>query len=153
MTTNILVPTGALGAGIQEAHVRFGLDAGVHAIACDAGSTDSGPYYLSTGRSKYSRAAVKADLRILMRAQADANIPLLIGSCGTSGADDAVTWTQAIALEIAQEEGLHPTIATLFSEMDRQVVLERAADRRIDPLAPLGRSRRSRSRPATGSSG
>ncbi|MDI3379941.1 acyclic terpene utilization AtuA family protein [Xenophilus aerolatus] len=138
MTTDILIPTGALGAGIQEAHVRLGLQAGVHAIACDAGSTDSGPYYLSTGRSKYARAAVKADLRILMRAQAEANIPLLIGSCGTSGADDAVAWTEAIALEIAHEEGLHPRIAILHSELDKPLVLQRAADRRIDPLAPVG---------------
>ena len=103
-TVNVLVPTGALGAGVRESDVVAGLAAGAHVIACDAGSTDSGPAYLATGKSKYSRDAVKADLSILMRAQARSGIPLLIGSCGTSGCDIAVDWTRDIALEIAKEQ-------------------------------------------------
>ena len=54
----VLVPVGALGAGIRDADVQAGLAGAINAIACDAGSTDSGPAYLATGRSKYSRAAV-----------------------------------------------------------------------------------------------
>ena len=38
-TINVLVPTGALGAGVREADVTAGLAMGAHAIACDAGST------------------------------------------------------------------------------------------------------------------
>ena len=89
-TVDVLVPTGALGIGVKESDVAAGIAAGAHAIACDAGSTDSGPAYLATGRAKYSRDAVKHDLAILMRAQARAGIPLLIGSCGTSGSDQAL---------------------------------------------------------------
>ena len=137
-TTNVLVPAGALGAGIREAHVRQGLEMSIHAIACDAGSTDSGPFYLASGQSKYSRAAVKADLRVLMRAQAQGRVPLLIGSCGTSGADVSVEWTLAIVQEIAREEGLGPRVATLHSEMDKAVLRERAQAGRITPLAPRG---------------
>jgi hypothetical protein len=48
-TVNILVPTGAPGIGVNETEVAAGLAAGAHAIACDAGSTDSGPAYLATG--------------------------------------------------------------------------------------------------------
>src|SRR5882762_3834765 len=105
-TINILVPTGALGAGVRKSDVAAGIAAGAHGIACDAGSTDSGPAYLATGRSKYARDAVKSDLAILMRAQAAASIPLLIGSCGTSGCDAALDWTYEIALEIASDERL-----------------------------------------------
>lgn len=134
---NILVPTGALGAGIRASDVAAGLASGAHAIACDAGSTDSGPAYLATGKPKYSRAAVKADLEILMKAQAEARIPLLIGSCGTSGCDAALDWTIDIAMEIAKENGLGPRIAALYSEQDPAVLREKAAQDRISPLAPM----------------
>jgi len=136
-TTNILVPVGALGAGVREDAVQAGLVAGAHAIACDAGSTDSGPAYLATGRSKYSRDAVKSDLAILMRAQAQAGIPLLIGSCGTSGCDAALDWTCDIALEIAREHKLSPRIALLYSEQNAEDLISRAARGRLAPLAPM----------------
>jgi len=136
-TVNIIVPIGALGIGIRESDVAAGIAAGAHGIACDAGSTDSGPAYLATGLSKYSRAAIKEDLRILMLAQARAGIPLLIGSCGTSGGDRALDWTRDIALEIAGEHGLNPRIALLYSEQDRGAMAARAAQGLIDPLAPM----------------
>ncbi len=136
-TINIMVPVGALGAGIRAEHVAAGLTAGAHVIALDAGSTDSGPAYLATGRCKYSRDAIKADLAILMRAQAQAGIPLLIGSCGTSGCDAAVDWTRDIALEIAQEEKLAPRIAVLYSEQQADVLVARAERGGIAPLAPM----------------
>lgn len=136
-TSNVIVPVGAIGAGIREADMARGLAMGAHAIACDAGSTDSGPAYLATGRSKYSREAVKADLAILMRAQARASIPLLIGSCGTSGCDMALDWMHDIAVEIAAEHGLNPRIALLYSEQDASVLEARAAAGKIKPLAPI----------------
>ena len=136
-TVNILVPTGSLGVGVKESDVFAGVAAGAHAIACDAGSTDSGPAYLATGRPKYARSAVKSDLTILMKAQAEARIPLLIGSCGTSGCDVALDWTRDIALEIAREQGLTPRIALLYSEQPAALMVQRAIEGRIDPLAPM----------------
>jgi hypothetical protein len=136
-TVNVLVPTGALGAGVRESDVQAGLAAGAHAIACDAGSTDSGPAYLATGKSKYSRDAVKADLAILMRAQARSGLPLLIGSCGTSGCDMALDWMRDIALEIAREHGLHPRIALLYSEQQAALLKTRAGAGQVTPLAPM----------------
>jgi hypothetical protein len=136
-TINILVPTGALGAGVRESDLIAGLASGAHAIACDAGSTDSGPAYLATGRSKYSRDAVKADLSILMRAQARSGIPLLIGSCGTSGCDVALDWTRDIALEIAQEHSLRPRIALLYSEQNAARMTAMAESGKVTPLAPM----------------
>lgn len=134
----VLVPAGALGAGVRSDEVEIGLAAGAHAIALDAGSTDSGPAYLGSGKSKYSRVAVKRDLSILMAARAKAGIPLLVGSCGTSGCDEAVDWTLEIVLEIAAEQGVTPRIAVLYSEQDKAVLKARNADGRILPLPPLG---------------
>ena len=136
-TINVIVPTGALGAGVREEDVRAGLAMGAHAIACDAGSTDSGPAYLATGQAKYSRAAVKADLAILMQAQADSGLPLLIGSCGTSGCDVALDWTADIAAEIARERRLSPRIALLYSEQDAAVISHKAAAGKVAPLLPF----------------
>jgi hypothetical protein len=133
---NVLVPCGALGIGVKERDVFTRLDE-AHAIACDAGSTDSGPAYLATGRAKYSRDSVKHDLSILMRAQAEAGIPLLIGSCGTSGSDDALNWTRDIALEIAREHGLSPRIALLYSEQAPAAMAAKAEAGRVTPLAPM----------------
>ncbi len=83
--TTVLVPVGSLGVGVRVEEVQRGIAAGANVIALDAGSTDSGAAYLATGVAKYNREAVKRDLRILMAAQAEARIPLLIGSCGQSG--------------------------------------------------------------------
>lgn len=136
-TVNVLVPIGALGAGIEEPDVIAGLALGAHVIACDAGSTDSGPAYLASGRSKYSRAATKADLAILIRARARAGIPLLVGSCGTSGCDLATSWMRDIALEICAEEGMTPRIAVLYSEQEASRLAQEAASGRVHPLPPL----------------
>ncbi len=136
-TVNILVPTGALGAGIRPEHVEAGIAAGAHGIACDAGSTDSGPAYLATGKSKYSRDAIKADLKTIILAGRKAGIPVIVGSCSTSGCDMSLDWTRDIVLEIAREHGLSPRIALLYSEQSPELMATRAAEGRITPLAPL----------------
>ncbi|HXA40559.1 MAG TPA: acyclic terpene utilization AtuA family protein [Phenylobacterium sp.] len=134
----VIVPTGALGAGVSAEHVRYGIERGAHAIACDAGSTDSGPAYLARGVSKMPAEAIRHDLRILIAAAHDAGIPLLIGSCGTSGTDAGVDWTAEIAVEVARELGIRPRIALLYSEQSPVLLKARNDHGRIHPLAPLG---------------
>jgi hypothetical protein len=137
-TVNVLVPVGSLGAGARRDEVRYGLAHGAHAIASDAGSTDSGAAYLALGVSKNPREAVKADLNVLMAAQAETGIPLLIGSCGQAGGDAGVAWTRDIAVEVAAELGITPNIAMLYSEQDKAVLKTKNAQGKVRPLAPLG---------------
>jgi len=136
--TTVVVPVGALGAGVRADLLDQALAAGADAIALDAGSTDSGPAYLATGKSKYSRDSLKGDLTVLMAARDTWKVPLLIGSCGTSGCDMALEATRDIALEVAAELGLTPRIAVLYSEMDPALLKARNAEGRIRPLAPFG---------------
>lgn len=136
--TRVLVPAGALGSGVRADEIAAGLALAPHAIAVDAGSTDSGPAYLATGKTKYSRASLKTDLAILMRARAEAGIPLLIGSCGTSGCDDALDATLDIVLEIAREQGTSPRIALLYAQIDPAVLKAKAAAGQVTPLSPAG---------------
>lgn len=134
----ILVPTGQLGAGARAEEIAYGIAQGAHAIATDAGSTDSGAAYLALGISKNSRGAVKRDLTLLMKAGAAAGIPLIIGTSGQAGADQNVDWTAEIVIEVAGELGLTPRIALLYSEQDKANLKTRNAAGKITPLAPLG---------------
>jgi hypothetical protein len=76
---------GALGVGVRAEEIEAGLGQDIDAITVDASSTDSGPACLVTGRSGYSRAAIKRDIGLLIQARERARVPLLIVSCGTSG--------------------------------------------------------------------
>ena len=134
--TRILVPAGVLGAGVRADEIDAGLALQPHAIALDAGSTDSGPAYLASGKSKYSPQSIHRDLALLMDARARAAIPLLIGSCGTSGCDMALDATLDIALEIAAAQGRPLRIAVLYSEQDKAVLKAKVAAGATAPLAP-----------------
>jgi len=137
-TTRVIVPAGQLGSGVRGDELDVGLALEPHAIAVDAGSTDSGAASLATGLSKHSRQSVKRDLEVLMAAGARAGVPLLVGTCGSSGYDQAVDWTLDIVLNIAREQGSKPRIALLYSEQDKAVLRKKAAAGAIRPLAPAG---------------
>ena len=136
MEIRILAPTGALGAGFRVESLDRGIAMSPHVIACDAGSTDSGPYYLGSGRPKLSREAVGRDLRLLLTARDAIDVPLIIGSCGTSGRDVGVDLVADIAREIAEQEGLSFTLARIYSDQDSAYLTERFEQGRITPLDP-----------------
>jgi hypothetical protein len=136
MEVRVLAPTGALGAGFKVASLQRGVTLAPHVIACDAGSTDSGPAYLGSGRPKLSREACKRDLRLLLLARDTLGVPLIIGSCGTSGRDVGVDWMAEIAREIAAEAGLKFKMALIRSDQSSAYLKQRLAEGRIKPLSP-----------------
>ena len=97
----VLAATGVLGAGFKVESLNRGIALKPTFIACDAGSTDSGPAYLGSGKPKLSQEACARDLRLLLKARDALGVPLIIGSCGTSGRDVGVDWMAQLAREIA----------------------------------------------------
>ena len=92
----VLVPSGVLGLGFDPEALKAGIRGRPDIISIDGGSTDSGPASLGSDTSKYSRAAVKAEWKVLMMAREEAQVPLVIGSCGTCGTNSMVDWMEDI---------------------------------------------------------
>jgi len=136
MSTRVLVPSGVLGLGFDADALNAGITTNPHIIAIDGGSTDSGPFYLGTGTSKYSRAACKSEWRRLLLARQQAKVPLVITSCGTCGTDSMVDWMLAITRELASELSMSLTVATLYSEQSPTFIKEQWDEGNITPLTP-----------------
>lgn len=132
----VLAPTGGMGSGLRQDIFQQALAEKPDVIAMDAGSTDSGPYYLGTGRSKCSPAVLKDELRLYMQARADLGVPLIIGSCGTCGSDAGVELMRDLCLELAAELGQEVKVAAIYSEQEAATVTQALAKDRILPLNP-----------------
>lgn len=130
----VLVPSGALGLGYDRAALARGVQMRPDIIAIDGGSTDSGPHYLGTGQSKYSRATTRGEWAELMEARARAGCPLVIGTAGTSGADAAVDWMVEITREIAREQGRPLRLAVLRSGQEPAAMARAWEEGRISAL-------------------
>lgn len=134
MEFKILAPTGALGAGFRAESLERGVHLRPDVIACDAGSTDSGPYCLGSGEPKLSREAVARDLRLLLRARDGLGVPLITGSCGTAGRAEGVDQVAELARQIAAQEGISFRLARIYSDQDPDDLTRRLAEGTILPL-------------------
>ncbi len=133
----VLVPTGCIGSGLRLDLFEQALLEKPDVIAMDGGSTDSGPYYLGTGKTKASAAVLKDELVVYMRARAALGIPLIIGSSGTCGSDAGVDLLRSICLEVAAELGQSVKIAAIYGEQQTASVTQALADGRVLPLNPV----------------
>jgi hypothetical protein len=133
-TVTAVAATGSVGTGYLEESLRSAVAAGADFIGCDAGSSDPGPYYLGSGEPKHSVETYKADLRPMLRAALERDIPLIIGSAGQAGARPHLAWTADIIREIAAEDGLHFCMALVDSEQDKAVLHQALTEGRITPL-------------------
>lgn len=134
MTTRVLVPSGVLGLGFDHAALMRGVVMKPDIIAIDGGSTDSGPFSLGAGESKYARAATKGEWRLLMQARAEAGVPLVLGTAGTCGTDATVDWMFAITQELAVELGQKVKVARLYSSQPNGRIVAAMAAGKVTPL-------------------
>ena len=132
----VLVPSGVLGLGFDLEALNNGVKNNPDIISIDGGSTDSGPYSLGSGTSKYSRAAIKAEWKSLMIAREKANVPLIIGSCGTCGTNGMVDWMENITIELAEELNQNIKIAKLYCQQEKNFIKKKFQLSKIFPLNP-----------------
>jgi hypothetical protein len=135
-SVGILVPNGMLGAGFSPETITRGISLGADVIAVDGGSTDSGPHYLGAGVAKTTERAVRRDLRLLLAAASGAGIPLIVGSCGTSGTDSGVDWVASIVDAVCADDALDLTVAKIFSEQRAEQLIHQLELGRIHALPP-----------------
>ena len=130
----VFVPFGAVGMGISQEAFDNGIKMKPDIISSDAGSTDSGPYYLGTGKGKYSRGSVKKDLRMMLLGSAKLSVPVTIGSCGTCGSNLGVDEFAEICLEICREENLDFKIAKIYTQQEPSFIKSKYLDGKITAL-------------------
>ena len=79
----ILAPTGIVGYGFPEDSFYAGVAQKPDLIACDAGSTDPGPYYLGAGTPFTNPTAVRFRFSSLST------------TSGSGASDCSATWSRA----------------------------------------------------------
>ena len=126
--------SGSLGCGFREESLERSLDRDIAFIGCDSGSTDGGPYYLGSGRWIWADSAYERDLRLGLDAAARAGVPLIVGSCGGGGGDDAVTGYLAMVDRIVREQGRTAKVACVYTEVDREVLVAKLRQGRLPTL-------------------
>ena len=135
MATRVLVPSGVLGLGFDREALRHAAAGKPDIICIDGGSTDSGPFYLGTGTSKYSGASVRSEWKELLDAREAAGCPLVLGSAGTCGTDGMVDWMLEATRDIAEATDRLLKVAALKSSQSVRSVREALQAGRLAPLA------------------
>jgi hypothetical protein len=135
----VFVPFGAVGTGITDEAFARGIELKPDIISADAGSTDSGPYYLGTGKAKYARESVKNDMQMMIMAANKLSIPITIGTSGTCGVDACVNELEEICKEICNEQGISVKIAKIYTQQSSQVLKDKFLKGRVKALeaAPI----------------
>src|SRR5262249_13772651 len=97
--------SGQLGYGIPTSAFAAGLARAPDMIGVDMGSIDIGPAYLGGGKMAPARQGAKRDLRKVLRAARQLDIPLIVGSAGSAGARPHLEQTLAIGRQLPHQDG------------------------------------------------
>src|SRR5260370_335247 len=80
-----IAATGNLSTGFREESICRAARGGADFIGCDAGSTDSGPYYLGSGKARGAREVTKHNTSLILREALEAEVPAIIGTARYAG--------------------------------------------------------------------
>ncbi len=115
---------GQLGYGYNKESFMNAVKEGVDYIGVDAGSIDSGPYFLGSGNMKANYQATRADLEFPLIYAVKNNIPFIVGSAGYAGSDEHLSKFMEIVEDIAKQNKLHFKTAVIHSELKKELVLK-----------------------------
>lgn len=138
MTT--ISATGALGhEPIHPESFYAGIKRPLDFIGADAGSGDSGPYFLGSNEPMNPREWEMFDLELLLCAARERHIPLIIGSAGGAGTTRGVSDYVEIVREISARHQLGPfRLARIHSEVPLDYLRERVRREEVKPLGAPG---------------
>jgi hypothetical protein len=130
---------GMLGYGYPLENLRSCTEFPVSFIGADNGSTDPGPYYLGSGTGFVKSMQIRRDLEPALLTARQNKIPLIIGSAGGAGAKPHVESFLKILKEISRHHNLHFRMAVIYSDIDKDIVIQSLHNNRISPcgLAPV----------------
>jgi hypothetical protein len=126
--------SGQLGYGIPTQAFNAGLARAPDMIGVDMGSIDIGPAYLGGGKMAPTRTGAKRDLRKVLRAARQLDIPLIVGTAGSAGARPHLDGTLDIIREIAREDRLTFQMAVVASDVPRAELKRAIASGRVRPM-------------------
>src|SRR6202042_2027675 len=109
--------SGQLGYGIPTPAFNAGLARKPDLIGCDMGSIDIGPTYLGKGEMATAPEATRRDLRKVLLAARELDVPLVIGSAGSAGAAPHLDATLALIRDIARTDGLRFRMAVMRADI------------------------------------
>lgn len=135
-TIRMLAATACIGYGFTEEGLQAGMAHGVDFIGADAGSMDPGPYYLGAGKPYVSEQSIERDLELLLLAARNANIPLIIGSCGGGGGKPHLELTESIVRTLIARHRLSLKLAVIHAEPPRDLLVRRLREGRIHGIWP-----------------
>lgn len=132
----VLSSTGNLGDTVIEKESFYeGIKRPLDFIAADAGTADCGPAFLGADTAHNPIEWEKHDLELLLLASRERSIPMIIGSCSTTGTKRGVDLYVELVREIAKEHRLAPfKLAYIYSDIDKDLLRERIRTETIEGL-------------------
>jgi len=137
MTEVRVLATCALGLGFSYKGFQAGLERSPHVIACDAGSSDYGPYSLGSGKLQKPAAAIEAEYTTLLKGAYGLGVPFVTGSVGGAGDNAHVDQMAELTRRVADRNKLRFRLAEIRASIS-PAFLERKIRR--DEIVPLGGS-------------
>lgn len=136
---SILVSTGNLGDNIIEKGSFYeGTKRHIDLFAADAGTADAGPTFLGADMPHNPVEWEIHDLELLLVESRKRNVPMIVGSCSTTGTDKGVNLYADIIRSLAKKHKLKPfKMALIYSQVEKEELLDRIKIQRVEPLGAI----------------
>jgi hypothetical protein len=132
-----LSATGQLGHGILREAFYRGVEARPDYIGADMGSTDIGPYYLGAGEPESDYQIIRRDLELVILAGRKLNVPVIIGTAGSSGGEPHLKLTLDVLYELAAAHKLSFRLAVIHAEVSKDYVVDKLKAGLVRPCGPI----------------
>lgn len=133
---SLLVSTGNLGDNIiEEGSFYEGVKRDIDFFGADAGTADAGPTFLGADMAHNPIEWERHDLEIMLVEARKKKVPMIVGSCSTTGTDRGVNLYADIIRAAAKDHKLEPfRMATIYSQLDKELLKKRIAQGKCERL-------------------